>query len=238
MPNDVYRTTREGLAALISPRAATRLLDRVLQRVDLDAETVDAKAMQRLLRGKLRRELEPILPPRGLRRQLKRLDRAVAETAAAHDPPPPDPAPASQGGSPGPVATPPPAPASATATLPAPPPAAAEDEPPLLAPASEPRHAWQRLVEVEGVHRALWACGDRLVEDRGEGPAADRALEQVLALTRLTGRRSAVRSWHVRHGEGHVLLGTAGDRLLLVQGSADLNLGAVYAAFAALEEES
>lgn len=84
MPNEVYARTRAGLATLVSPRAATRMLDEALLRSGLSADALAAEAVHDLLLGPVRTELEGILPPGGLRRTLRRLARTVrSETRAS-----------------------------------------------------------------------------------------------------------------------------------------------------------
>lgn len=77
MPNEVYARTRAGLATLVSPRAATRMLDEALLRSGLSADALAAESVHDLLLGPVRVELEGILPPGGLRRTLRRLARTV-----------------------------------------------------------------------------------------------------------------------------------------------------------------
>lgn len=85
MPNEVYTRTRAGLATLVSPRAATRMLDDALLRSGLSADRLPADAVHDLLLGPVRSELEGILPPGGLRRTLRRLARTVRnETRSSH----------------------------------------------------------------------------------------------------------------------------------------------------------
>ncbi len=84
MPNEVYVRTRAGLSTLVSPRAATRMLDDALRRSGMSAEKLAPDAVHDLLMGPVRVELEGILPHNGLRRTLRRLARKVrAETRAA-----------------------------------------------------------------------------------------------------------------------------------------------------------
>jgi len=75
-------------------------------------------------------------------------------------------------------------------------------------------------------------------EGRGAGPEPERVASVVSSLTTVLGRRGAVRSVHVHHGQGHVMMGVDRGSTLVIAGDEDLNLGAVYATFRALEEES
>lgn len=73
MPNEVYEMTHTALSALVSQRAATRVLDVALHAGGTDAETVTVRAMRRLLAGRVRRELSGSLPSTGLTRSLKQI---------------------------------------------------------------------------------------------------------------------------------------------------------------------
>lgn len=78
MANDIYTTTLGGLTELVSKRVAEGVLDRALSAAGADADHVDARTMSRLLRGRVRRELERSLPRAGLRRSLAELDARIA----------------------------------------------------------------------------------------------------------------------------------------------------------------
>ena len=73
MPNEVYEVTHTALSALVSQRAATRVLDVALQAGGADANTITVRAMRRLLAGRVRRELSGTLPSPGLTRSLKQI---------------------------------------------------------------------------------------------------------------------------------------------------------------------
>lgn len=90
MANAIYKTTRDGLCVLVSPRVVDGILARGLASAGATPDTVDARTMSRLLRGTIRRDLERTLPRRGLRRSLKALDAEVRAQggAPARDRPP------------------------------------------------------------------------------------------------------------------------------------------------------
>ncbi len=77
MSNEVYRRTHDGLARLLSPRAATRVLDSALRRSGQSAESLSTDTVRDLLMGPVRHELAAMLPQRGLRRTLRQLAREV-----------------------------------------------------------------------------------------------------------------------------------------------------------------
>ena len=87
MANDVYTQTYDGLATLVSARAAQRVLDRALEAAGQSADTVSGRHMKKLLLGPVCRELETTLPRNGLRRTLKKLaaDLTADLTAEAGD---------------------------------------------------------------------------------------------------------------------------------------------------------
>ena len=94
------------------------------------------------------------------------------------------------------------------------------------------------LAVLDGVDGA--AVFDRLgrpLDRRGEVPDPD-ALGRVLAAGgRLLGRHGDLRSVTVANDDGVVLAVPVSERWVAVRGAADMNLGAVYAALSALEEE-
>jgi hypothetical protein len=295
--NAIYTTTRDGLADLVSRQAADRLLRDAVVGFGSDPDAVDAATMSRLLRGRVRRELERTLPRAGVRRRLARLDRQLArervealrptphrgsgrrEARSAPEPPaPPDatptpgaaaePAPAAPvwrrepadvasedqrrrafpvAGDPELVAAPaaappagPSAPAQASpgapASTPRPAPApAATDAPPQVRP--RPDRLLERIAEREAVRQWVWCPADGRPEGRGDGPAPERVGAALGPLVTVLGRHGPVRSLHVQHGRGHVLVGFDRGSSLAVAGDDGLNLGAIYATFRALEEE-
>jgi hypothetical protein len=306
--NAIYTTTRDGLADLVSRQAADRLLREAVASAGADPDTVDARAMSRLLRGRLRRELERTLPRAGVRRRLAHIDRRLARQHAdalrpaprrgldrqagaapsATEPPPPapeseverrradvdappatvwrrepadvatetqrrrafpvagDPELTSAGAAkarPASVAPPPSAPVADAAAGAAAAPAIAPDAaatpraqaPPRVRP--RPDDLIERVAEREGVRQWVWCPDHGKPEARGDGPAPERVAAALGPLVTVLGRHGPVRSLHVRHGRGHVLVGFDRGSSLTVAGDDGLNLGAIYATFRALEEE-
>ena len=73
MANKVYIQALTGVQSLVSARAASRALDNALKAKGETPETVDAEVMSRILLGPVLSEFEMILPPEGLKRQLRSL---------------------------------------------------------------------------------------------------------------------------------------------------------------------
>lgn len=73
MANSVYFQTQQGLAAMVSDRAASRVLDAVLRGSLLDRHSVTAEQMSSLLLGPVLKELVSILPRQGLELNLETL---------------------------------------------------------------------------------------------------------------------------------------------------------------------
>lgn len=73
MANEVYIQALTGVQSLVSARAASRALDNALKIKGETPETVDAEVMSRILLGPVLSEFEMILPPEGLKRQLRSL---------------------------------------------------------------------------------------------------------------------------------------------------------------------
>jgi len=340
--NAIYTTTRDELAGLVSRQVASGMLSRAVASVGSDPTTVDASTMSRLLRGRVRRELERTLPRAGVRRRLADLDARLAREhgvarsgSGRNRPRRPDPAAAPDVGGtpaastpsgPGTPAAVAPAPVgrpteglapdgagtvsadSRRAMLPVPPATVWTHEPadtgtfderrrafPIAgdvvatrpstaptpptppttvrtpsvptaarAPSSAPRPAVrsaarpslarpsatphaaarprpdrliERMTDDDAVRQWIWSPAHGPPEGRGAGPDPGRVATVLGSLTTVLSRHGAVRSLHVRHGQGHVMMGVDRGSTLVIAGDEDLNLGAVYASFRALEEE-
>lgn len=85
MPNRVYTHAHEGLATMVSARAATRVLQDTLRDRGTTPDTVSAEQMHDLLLGPVLKEFEQILPREGLKRNLSGLAKELEalETGAA-----------------------------------------------------------------------------------------------------------------------------------------------------------
>jgi hypothetical protein len=260
--NEIYTTTRDGLAGLVSRQVAESVLRRAVTGAGLDPDAVDAEAMSRLLRGRVRRTLERTLPRAGVRRHLADLDariarldapRPAAPTSTRASPVPIDaPAPPTPAA---PAAAPAPAPdrtdperASAAPIAPAPPaapappvaraaPARVPSAPVADAPPLPPDAVLERLGRLDAVRQWTWAPDRGRPVARGAGPEAERAQRLLAPIVTVLGRSGAVRSVHVQHGRGHVLVGRTAGATFAVATDLDVNLGAIYAAFRALKEE-
>ena len=73
MANEVYTQALGGVQTLVSAKAATRALNSALKAKGETPDTVDAEAMSRILLGPILSEFETILPPQGLKKQLRNL---------------------------------------------------------------------------------------------------------------------------------------------------------------------
>jgi len=214
--NEIYTTTRDGLAVLVSRQVADGVLQRAVTAAGVDSDVVDARTMSRLLRGRVRRTLERTLPRAGVRRQLAELDARIARLDAAR-----------------PVAAPPPPPPPIETPVTAPPP----PRPAAEAPALPPEAMLERLGRLDAVRQWIWAPDGKRAVARGAGPEAERARRLLAPIVTVLGRAGAVRSVHVQHGHGHVLVGRTAGATFAVAADLDVNLGAVYATFRALKEE-
>lgn len=222
MANEIYSTALDDLAVLISRQAADGVLKRALEARDSDPDRVDASTMSRVLRGHVRRRLERSLPRAGVRRHLAALDARLAALAEptpthtesqAHEAVLPTPVPA-----PSPTAVPT---GDVRRDVRTSPPAAVLD----------------RLGDQDAVRQWIWWPRQGISLGRGAGPLPERAHRLLAPALTALDRAGAVRSMHVDTGQGHVLIGRTPSATLTVAGDPDLNLGAIYAAFRALEEE-
>lgn len=216
MANEIYITTRDGLEGLVSHQVADRVLARALAAARSDPDTVDAALMSRLLRGRVRRELERSLPAHAVRRSLSQLD---ARLDARHEK-----RPAARREAVG-------------AEMVAPQTHSALQGAERRSPRALPAAILERISGAEAVRQWIWAAADGSVKGRGAGPDPVRAFRLFAPLATVLERSGAVRSIHVHHGSGHVLFGRHRGSTLAVAGDDDLNLGAIYATFRALEEE-
>lgn len=198
---------RRVLGAWLPGRAATRLLDRIVRSEGLEPETVDGERMASLVLGPVYRELRHTVPRATLRRELKRLARSLHDRRAT----PPRPLP---------VAT-----------------AVRETAPPRRLP-DDPGVVLMALAVLDGVDgAAVFDAVGRPLERRGEVPDADAFGRVLAAGGSLLARHGIVRSVAVANDDGVLLAVPVSECWVAVRGSADMNLGAVYAALTALEEE-
>lgn len=87
-PNPVYQTTLQGLSALVSGAAASRLLDKSLADAGLTPARVRPVQMKELLAGPVLDELQAILPRSGLLRNLEAITADIDAMAAEAMPQP------------------------------------------------------------------------------------------------------------------------------------------------------
>lgn len=257
MPNELFVRTRAGLAAMVSSRAADRILASALKVRGQNPDDVDGLQMQKALLGPVLHELEGVLPPEGLRRNLKLLAKSVlAEEASESDQPEGE---ESEGVNSADPTDPTSHPADASAAT------SDADEPTAPTPASIgpsleadlpapevgsvaanlrelPREDLERhaalFAQIEHVQLVAAIRADRSVAV-ALGDALDPAvLARVgrLALA-LFGKGGRVKSVHLGHSAGELFLFPVGLDLLVVLGGSELNLGAVTTAFTALALE-
>lgn len=231
MPNEVFLRTHDGLAGMVSARAATKVLEDALRSTGTTAEAVTLQQMTAMLQGPVLRDLERILPREGLKRNLSSLI-AVLEADLAPS-----------GATPTVVQTPPAGTVAqdlartlveGTVRPPPEPPA-----PPL--PAAELERLALSFGRIDQVQLVLAARQDgSVVVSRGSGPdPAVLARMGMLALTLLK-RSGRLRSYYLGHPAGQLFTFPFGTDAIIVVGGPDLNLGAVFSAFAGLvaKEES
>lgn len=252
MPNEVYEMTHRALSALVSHRAATRVLDDALLATGSDPDSVTVRAMRRLLAGRVRRELSATLPSPGLTRSLKQIADDLYRLQPSHttlvDLPPPGPGDAQ------------PAPATAeeaavTPTVVKGPPltrttnVTAGSNPTLRAPAPPaelPREleltealmtsALRLFGELEPVEQVVIVRDGAVVLERGAGVAAERLPNLVRSTRHLLGRAGRLELFALERAEGMLFVFPVGEGAIVVVTRPNVNIGAVLAARAALEE--
>ncbi len=221
-PNEVYEQTRAGLSSLVPGRAARRILDAGLGQQRHTPEAVNAAEMTKVLLGPVYRDLSDVLPRAGLKRHLKQLARTLRGTDARPGTEHADTADRGADTRPAPAAAPhPPAPAGRALSLP-----------------SDPGRVLAALAVLDGVDAVGVFDGvGGVVTVRGDLPD-HAALGRVIAAGGgLLGRHGALRSVCVTTTHGVLVAVPVPPQWLAVTGGPDLNLGAIYAALAALEEE-
>lgn len=283
MANRVYTKTHHGLTNMVSARAASKALDNALRGKGATPETVDVALMKKLLLGPILQEFKGILPPTGLRHNLRELADSLTDTQediqdikssemaeptlGDPDAPPtesdhvakpstePDirvtPTPAEEPRKEVPVAA-----ASAPSRVKNPRLAAALSQNPqrpqssLAGKAKPAKPEPQRLTPQQLEHMVLSFAqleqvnlvaaldrGGDIITVRGSGidiPALSR-----LGLTglKLLSRSGRLRSYYLAHPRGQLFLFPIAQTTLVVVGSAELNVGAVFNTITTLKEE-
>lgn len=237
MPNAVYERTRVALTGLLPGRAAVNVLDRALRRHHHTSDDVGPKEMAGVLMQGVYGELKGMLPDPGLRRALRRvardvatmvprgatvsqvraardrLDAAKATAVAEKSNPVGGAGRASVVAAPVPVATP-------------------------VAPRFDVDALLARFAEIDGVHGVGRFDHTGVPLDvRGVLPDPARLGRMLAAGGHLLDRAGALRTVSVDTTGGHLVAVPTHPHWIALTGAADLNLGAVYAALAALEEE-
>ncbi len=201
---------RTALSALLPGRAARRVLERAVEAEGLSEDQLDGERMASLLLGRVYHDLRDTLPRATLRRELKRLARSLHDPAAVPAQPAAVPAAASPGAS-----------ESARVRF------AGDAEDVLMA-----------LAVLEGVDgTAVFDDVGRALSTRGEVNEADALGRVIAAGGSLLLRHGELRSLCVTTTGGSLIAVPVPPRWLAVSGAPDMNLGAVYAALTALEEE-
>ncbi len=224
--NAVYERTRSALMGLLPRRAATSVLDRALRRHRRNPDDVSGEQMAQVLLKGVYRDLRDVLPDPGLRRTLRKL----ARDARGWSPPPRGETPSAVRA--GPAQEPPNGLVPVSAE---PPPSEPIDGGAVAAGATA---LAARLAALDGVHGVgLFDASGRPIDVRGALPDAAVLGGRVAAGAALVARQEALRSVAIDTPQGRLVAIPVQPRWLALMGSVDVNLGAVYAALAALEEE-
>jgi len=274
MPNEVYEMTHTALSALVSHRAATRVLDVALDAGGTDADTVTVRTMRRLLAGRVRRELSGTLPSTGLTRSLKQIADDLYRLQPSHTTrvemiPPEEqaeterllalaasvPAPVhGRAGStrpPGGTAVAGPSTNARTKPLPisspnafvqtaAPKPAASSAPASLHTPLTLNETVMMEAIrlfgELEPVEQVVVVRGKDVLLERGSGAATESLPNLVRSTQHLLARGGRLKLYALEREEGMLFVFPVGDGAIVVLTKPNVNIGAVLAARAALEE--
>lgn len=273
MPNEVYVMTHTALSALVSHRAATRVLDAALASTDHTSDTVTVSGMRKLLARSVRRELSGTLPGPGLTRSLRQIADDLYRLQPSHttqvqriDPEEHEEierliagadsqaAPLGREGSVRrPVGTSVAGPAEGVVSKPLPfvnqagfahkgaPQIAsrlstAELTPPLELTEAVMTSSLQLFGELETVEQVVVVRGSEVVLERGSG-VPTRALPNLIMSTKhLLARAGRLKLYALERREGTMFVFPIGSGAVVVVTKPNVNLGAVLAARAALEE--
>lgn len=271
MPNEVYEMTHKALSALVSHRAATRVLNDALGATGADPDTITVRAMRRLLAGRVRRELSATLPSPGLTRSLKLIaddlyrlqpshttrveEPAPLEEPAAAAPRQPVPGPVTgrAGAERKPVVTEVAGPGTVQIPKPLPitnhgglvqktAPQIAEEAGPadLAAPMNLDEatmmSALRLFGELEPVEQVVVVRGSEVLLERGAGTSTERLPNLVRSTRHLLARAGQLKLYALERAEGMLFVFPVGDGAVVVLTKPNVNIGAVLAARAALEE--
>lgn len=241
MPNEVYATAHRELLAMVSPRAAERMLNDALSSVGVTPEAVTARQMRALITGRIQYDLRTIIPSSGSNRVLRTIMEVLRAMSPTTDPDvrtskasAADMAEPKQGA---PRATPPAALATAVAeprpetrTVPAP---LADYE----ASRDELEHIALTFARLEHVTGVTVVQDGKAVFARGTGLDPERAAGIVPIAAKLLARRGAWRSYTLVHDRGQCLIIPVGRDFIVLVGRSEFNLGAVLTVLATLEED-
>lgn len=222
---------REVIAAFLPGHAANRVLERALADEGLAPSEVDGERMAALLVGRIYRDLRDVVPRPALRRELGRLARRLRHAARGDtgSSGPAEPVTSARSDAEAPSSVDP-ASVDAPDSLPA----------PVLAPRRplDPETVLMAIALLDGVAgAAVFDARGQADSVRGEVPEVASLGRVIAASGGLLERHGALRSLCVTTTGGAVLAIPIPPRWLAVSGPPDMNLGAVYAALTALEEE-
>jgi hypothetical protein len=259
--NAVYERTLSALTGLLPRRAATSVLDRALRRHRRNADEISGEQMAHVLLQGVYRELRDVVPDPGLRRTLRKLARDARAWSLPLRGATPSEVRAGPVQEPTtvliPVSAEPPrgesidvdavaaksaAVAAKSAAVPANSAAVAAKSAAVAAKsaalAAKSAALAAKLAALDGVHGVgLFEASGRPVDVRGALPDAAALGGMVAAGAALVARREALRSVTIDTPQGRLVAIPVQPRWLALTGTVDVNLGAVYAALAALEEE-
>jgi hypothetical protein len=248
-PNDVYERAWSGISGLVPGRAARRILDDALRSAKRSAHDVSAGEMVEVLVGPVYRDLKRIVPRSGLKRELGQVVRDLRTIAAS---PASRSTPLGTAGlelvAPSDVATPlpdmlpgPPVERRASRTTPVPRSVAVRRPRPRPAAGAlrvEPERVLLTLAALDGVAGvALFDAAGQPQRVRGDLPEPDAVGRVIAAGGSLLRRHGDLRTVCVGTTRGVLVAVPVPPAWIAVTGAPDLNLGSVYAALRALEEE-
>lgn len=249
MPNEVYEVTHAALSALVSSRAATRILGSALEASGANPSTVTVRSMRRLLAGGVRQELSVTLPEPGLTKSLKRiaddLNRLRGEHSTAVQPPADEaaePLPEElfveglfeQATDPGSELDPPLEPFTHGSPHKGVPPTRVTAVKALTE--DTVREAVIRFGEIEPVTQVVIVRRTEVLVARGTGIDTARLPNLIYSTRQLLSRAGDLKLFALERAEGILFVFPLGDGAVVVVAKPDVNIGSILAARAALEE--
>ncbi len=231
MANEVYLITHDSLSNIVSARAATRVLEKALKHKGFTPETISQQQMRDILVGPVLKELQLILPSDGVKRTIQQITRLLESNKKAESKVEANPLDVESIEEP-----------EQDFKL------LNDAEDAELKPLMEMRNKDVSPEELEALliefaqleHIQTVLTADR---KKGEVLSSRGSSFDLVSLSRLANmslmlleRNGVVHSYHLEHSRYHLFLVPLAGFVMIIVGTAELNVGEVFAKLSALKE--